>query len=179
MRPQCPDEGILQSYVDGELNGPEMEMTSLHLNGCPVCQQSAHRIAAEDEWLIPILNQNSAYIFNNMSMKPLTIPGAVRNGISTAALSLLALAATLLLSLVGPWILASLANSLSTVGWLAREPIATVIWTYVLRAITDSTYFHGVQTGLVITGAFWASLFIVFLYWQSYWRRKNAQLKLN
>jgi hypothetical protein len=178
MRPECLDEGILQSYIDGELTGAEKEMALLHLKDCPACQQEVERIAAEDRWLLPVLRQDSVYILNSIGFRPWSVN--TRADQYTAAVPILVIAATLLCYLVGSSSLAFLGNLLnSTVSWMALDQIITVIWTFVLRVVTDAAYFRELQVGMVITGVLWTVLFTVLLEWQSYYRRKMLNRGLN
>jgi Putative zinc-finger len=43
----CLDEGILQSYFDGELSGRHLESVASHLAACPTCALTAREIEAE------------------------------------------------------------------------------------------------------------------------------------
>ena len=43
----CLDEGILQSYFDGELSGQQLESVASHLAACPTCAVTARDIEAE------------------------------------------------------------------------------------------------------------------------------------
>ncbi len=44
---ECLDEGILQSYFDGELSGHELESVTSHLAACDTCAVTAREIEAE------------------------------------------------------------------------------------------------------------------------------------
>ena len=44
---RCLDEGMLQSYFDGELSGAMMESATLHLASCPTCAAAAREIQEE------------------------------------------------------------------------------------------------------------------------------------
>ena len=44
---ECLDEGILQSYFDGELTGHELESVTSHLAACETCVVTAREIEAE------------------------------------------------------------------------------------------------------------------------------------
>ncbi len=44
---ECLDEGILQSYFDGELSGDQMESATSHLASCSVCSAMARELEGE------------------------------------------------------------------------------------------------------------------------------------
>jgi hypothetical protein len=44
---ECLDEGILQSYFDGELSGKQMESATSHLAACPSCAAAARYLESE------------------------------------------------------------------------------------------------------------------------------------
>ncbi len=44
---ECLDEGILQSYFDGELSGDQMESATSHLAACSVCSAMARELEGE------------------------------------------------------------------------------------------------------------------------------------
>ena len=44
---ECLDEGILQSYFEGELSGPELKSVTSHLAACGTCAVTAREIEAE------------------------------------------------------------------------------------------------------------------------------------
>ncbi len=44
---ECLDEGILQSYFDGELSGDQMESATSHLAACSVCSAMASELEGE------------------------------------------------------------------------------------------------------------------------------------
>ena len=43
----CVEEGILQSYFDGELSIDMMEQVSLHLTSCMACKRAARELESE------------------------------------------------------------------------------------------------------------------------------------
>ncbi|MBV9959445.1 MAG: zf-HC2 domain-containing protein, partial [Acidobacteria bacterium] len=49
MSNPCLDEGILQSYYDGELEPERLEQVASHLASCAVCEQLARSIESEIE----------------------------------------------------------------------------------------------------------------------------------
>ena len=48
---QCLDEGMLQSYFDGELSTETMEMATSHLAGCATCASAARELEQESSLL--------------------------------------------------------------------------------------------------------------------------------
>jgi hypothetical protein len=52
---RCLDEGMLQSYFDGELSGAMMESATLHLASCPTCAAAAREIQEEIQLLTTAL----------------------------------------------------------------------------------------------------------------------------
>ena len=44
---ECLDEGMLQSYFDGELSTSEMERATLHLASCVPCAAAARELEQE------------------------------------------------------------------------------------------------------------------------------------
>ena len=49
MRDLCLDEGILQSFYDGQLEPDVLEQVSSHLASCSACQESSRRVESEME----------------------------------------------------------------------------------------------------------------------------------
>jgi hypothetical protein len=49
MRDLCLDEGILQSFYDGQLEPEVLEQVSSHLASCSVCKESARQVESEME----------------------------------------------------------------------------------------------------------------------------------
>lgn len=49
MRDLCLDEGILQSYYDGQLEPKALEQVSSHLTSCSFCAEAARRVESEME----------------------------------------------------------------------------------------------------------------------------------
>ncbi len=50
MRNLCPDEGILQSYYDGELEPLMLEQVAAHLAACAACALAAREVESEMEF---------------------------------------------------------------------------------------------------------------------------------
>src|SRR5256885_1863245 len=49
MRNPCLDEGILQSYYDGELSPERLEHVASHLAACAACAEMARNVESEIE----------------------------------------------------------------------------------------------------------------------------------
>lgn len=52
---ECPDEGILQSYFDGELSSVHMQSVASHLVSCPGCAAAARELEGEVALLSNVL----------------------------------------------------------------------------------------------------------------------------
>lgn len=162
MKIDCLEDGILQSYLDNELDGSEMESASLHLQQCPVCKLALQKLQADDEWLLSILGAESRLILSQHQQRPLMI--GVPNYAEYAAIMMTALTigASLLICLVGTWLWTPMLEPLNThLNWLPVGRFFSQIWTFVIKIGTDSSFIYNFENGLRHAAALWSALLII------------------
>ncbi len=59
MLTECPTEGMLQAYADGELAGDEVSYIGSHLQHCPKCQRLFNEIDTDDHWLTAVFQREA------------------------------------------------------------------------------------------------------------------------
>ncbi|MGE5396496.1 MAG: hypothetical protein ACM3MK_03045 [Chitinophagales bacterium] len=160
MRPDCPDEGILQSFIDRELVASEAEHVSNHLHVCLNCQNEVQRIAAEDSWLGSILHQESDYIHSHCEDRLQSLRKAIREDRPIAVTVGLVMVITLLYYLVGSTILnlwVGPADQLLTWVYLIQD--LSWLWEALLKILMGSAIFHELWSNLSISATLWTVLF--------------------
>lgn len=161
MKSNCLEEGILQSYLDNELTGPEMESASLHLRQCPVCKLALQKLQANDEWLLPLLGLESRLILIQHKEHPLMLGDTNHAEYAAIMMTALSIGASLLICLAGTWLWTPILEPLNThLNWLPAGRFFSQIWIFVIKLGTDSSFIYNLENALRQAAALWSVLLI-------------------